>query len=85
MSYFERIQERRLRKDCIRAAMEGMTIKETIQYTRKLNALYKMQRLEKKIKKLAAVYFGEPMAVIYARTGATVVHKDGTESRVQAE
>jgi len=84
MSIGERIQERKLRQDCIKATMDGMTLRESIEYTRRINALFRMQRLEKRIKKLASIYFGEPVTVIYAKTGATVVHKDGTESKVQA-
>lgn len=47
-------------------------------------AYKKMQKLEKKLKWFAGIYFGEPMIIIYARNGAVVVHKDGSESVLKA-
>jgi len=46
-------------------------------------ALKKMRRQEKKLKRFASIYFGEPVAIIYAKNGARVVSKDGTEGEVR--
>lgn len=46
-------------------------------------ALKKMRRQEKKLKRFARIYFGEPVAIIYAKNGAKVVSKDGTEGEVR--
>lgn len=43
----------------------------------------KMDKLEKQLEKWARVYFGEPVVVIYARDGAVIVAKDGTESEIR--
>ena len=47
-------------------------------------AYKKMRKLEKKLKRYAGIYFGEPMTIVYARSGAIIVHKDGSESIVKA-
>lgn len=47
-------------------------------------ALKKMRRQEKKLKYFARLYYGKPMAIIYAQDGATIVHNDGTEEEVRA-
>ena len=46
-------------------------------------ALKQMHRREKKLKRFASIYFGEPVAIIYAKNGARVVSKDGTEGEVK--
>ena len=46
-------------------------------------ALKKMKRHEKKLKRYARIYFGEPMAIIYARNGAKIVHNDGSEGEIR--
>lgn len=46
-------------------------------------ALKQMRRREKKLKRFASIYFGEPVAIIYAKNGAKVVSKDGTEGEVR--
>lgn len=46
-------------------------------------ALKQMRRREKKLKRFASIYFGEPVAIIYAKNGARVVSKDGTEGEVR--
>lgn len=46
-------------------------------------ALKQMRRREKKLKRFASIYFGEPVAIIYAKNGARVVSKDGTEGEVK--
>ena len=47
-------------------------------------AYKKMRKLENKLKRYAGIYFGEPMLIVYARSGAIIVHKDGSESIVKA-
>ena len=47
-------------------------------------AYKKIKKLEKKLKRYAGIYFGEPIMIVYARTGAVIVHKDGSESIVKA-
>lgn len=46
-------------------------------------ALKKMHRQEKRLERFARIYFGEPVAIIYAKNGAKVVSKDGTEGEVR--
>ena len=62
---------------------EEQEFQEFQDFTRKW-ALKKMRKLEKKLRKYAKIYFGEPIAIIYARNGVKVVHKDGTEGTVKA-
>lgn len=47
-------------------------------------ALKKMRRQEKKLKYFVRLYYGKPMAIIYAQDGAKIVHNDGTEEEVRA-
>lgn len=47
-------------------------------------ALKRMRRQEKKLKYFARLYFGEPMAIVYARSGAKIIHRDNTEEEVRA-
>lgn len=47
-------------------------------------AYKKMQKLEKKLSRYAGIYFGEPITIVYARSGAVIVHKDGSESVLKA-
>lgn len=42
----------------------------------------KMDKMEKKLAAVAKQYFGEDVAIIYARKGAVVVDKHGTEFTV---
>ena len=44
-------------------------------------ALMKMRKQEKKLCYYASIYFGEPVAIVYARNGAKVIH-NGTEGEV---
>lgn len=46
-------------------------------------AFKKMQKLEKKLQRYARMYFGDPVAILYARNGVKIVHGDGTESIVR--
>lgn len=46
-------------------------------------AYKKMQKLEKKMKKYARIYFGKPMAIMYVANGTKVVHQDGSESEIR--
>ena len=46
-------------------------------------AYKKMQKLEKKLKYYARLYFEEPVAIVYAKNGAKIVTKDGTEGEVR--
>lgn len=46
-------------------------------------AYKKMQKREKRLKYFARIYFGEPVAIIYAKNGAKVVCKDGTEGTIK--
>lgn len=45
-------------------------------------ALKKMKKQEKKLKHYAQLYFGEPVAIVYARKGAVIVHRNGEESMI---
>ena len=47
-------------------------------------AYKKMKKREKKLCKYAKIYFVEPVTIVYARSGAVIVHKDGSESVVKA-
>lgn len=40
------------------------------------------EKQEKRLKYYARIYFGEPMAIVYARNGAKIVHGNGTESEI---
>lgn len=44
----------------------------------------KMQKISKKLSRYAGIYFGEPVTIVYARSGAVIVHKDGSESILKA-
>lgn len=47
-------------------------------------ALKKMRKQEKKLRYYAGIYFGEPMAIVYARNGTKIIHNNGEESVIQA-
>ena len=47
-------------------------------------AFRKMQKMEKKLLRFARIYFGEPMAIVYCRSGVKIVHRDGSESTIVA-
>ena len=61
--------------------MDDSEVKEFEKFMKKW-ALKKMRKLEKKLHKYAAIYFGEPVAILYAKKGSMIVHKDGSESRI---
>ena len=46
-------------------------------------AYKKMQKLEKKLKHYARLYFEEPVAIVYAKNGAKIITKDGAEGEVR--
>lgn len=63
--------------------MHDTDMEEQKAYIRKW-AYKKMQKLEKKLSRYAGIYFGEPITIVYARSGAVIVHKDGSESVLKA-
>lgn len=58
--------------------------KNAQQETIKQWALKKMKKQEKKLKRYAKIYFGEPMGIVYCRSGVKIVHNDGSESEIRA-
>ena len=64
--------------------MSDPDTKEFDEFIRKW-AWKKMRKLEKKLGSFAAIYFGEPMAIVYARNGTKIIHQDGEESEVMTK
>ena len=48
-------------------------------------ALKKMRKHEKKLRKYAKVYFGEPVTIIYAKDGTKVTRSDGVKGVTKAQ
>lgn len=48
----------------------------------KERAWKKMQKLEKKLRRHARQYFGEPVAIVYAKRGSRIVGLDGGEMKI---
>lgn len=60
--------------------------REQMNYNRKWmqeKARKKKDKLEKKLQKYAAIYFGEPVAIVYAKNGAKIVTNDGEVSEIK--
>ena len=59
---------------------------EQIEYLRqwcRKRARKKMGKLERKLQRYAKEYFGEPMAIVYARDGAKIVTNDGEVGEIR--
>lgn len=48
-------------------------------------ALKKMRKLEKRLRKYAKIYFGEPVTIIYAKDGTKVTRSDGVKGVTKAQ
>lgn len=46
-------------------------------------AYKKMQKLEKKLRRKAKIYFSKPVAIVYVQEGVKVIHQDGSESKIR--
>jgi len=47
--------------------------------------LKKMRKQEKKLRKYAKLYFGEPVTIIYAKDGTKVTRSDGVKGVTKAQ
>ena len=61
-----------------------MEFKE-FQYFIKQWAAKKMRKQEKKLRKYAKIFFGEPVTIIYAKDGTKVTRSDGVEGVTKAQ